>query len=323
MADQIIYAGPGKFKLGSAWYAHAEGGSEIVARMIEETHPAVSSLHGTLKHYAGEQRAEISFTPFDDWSLIPKLLPFPHVKWKGTAGTLAQGADPHTGTAVAGQLYRMDGTGGLTFLRCAITGHPSIHLGIDKPLFDGVTVTALGVLTVGTNRGDAGFLYTVTDTGDTMAATTYSSANLLRGNWTGVYGSVLPSIEAVDGWTITPTVSYRSHKSAGGLTRKMTLENIDFEVTCKPTGPTGTLMKAALSRLSLGEELLSGDDLVLTHNDGLTKVTLVKPAVTGGGMAYGNDLGFQEISFRSSVTLASDVVTPVLEFTDVGGSVTP
>jgi len=317
-----IYAGPGKVVRGSM-HLHAEGsGGRIVAKKTDEAFPAVSSMFGTARKISGDLMAEIDLTPFDDWSMIQYLFPFVGASYAGVSGALRVGGDPfvESGLAVPSTIWTPDGRL-YSFARSAVTGHPTLTLGIEQPLFGAVKITCLGDLTK--TRDSATFLMTASPTESGAAETTgvYSPAGILRGVWVGAFGAVtgMTSIETEDGWTITPEVTYNTHK-AQGLTRKMTLANVGFSISGRPVNPTHTQLEAALAGKELGSEL-SGTDFTLTGPDGLTTVTLKNAQVTMGGFEFGgNPLGTSEIVFHNTMSFTDGVPDPLIEFSAIGGA---
>lgn len=319
-----IYTGPGKILMnGMALVAEGSGG-RITAKLNDQAIAAVSSWHGTAKQVAGDLTAEIDLTPFDDWSALPLLFPLACVATGGTTpGALHVGGDAHdplseqTDTPCSilsrdGRLY--------TFFRAAVTGHPEIHLAIDKPFFGGVKITCLGK--IAKLRSDVDFLMDeITDYGDTPATDTgpaYVAGNLVRGAWTGAFtGTGLTALSVEDGWVISPGISYNTHKEQSVLTRKMTLANAgnSFTVKGRLTGPSHTQLIAALNSKVLGSALSNGTtDLVLTSPTGKT-ITFKRPGMVGGGVEFGgSQLGTSEVTFYNCMTWTAGVPDPCLLF---------
>ena len=310
-----IYAGPGKIKMGSL-VLHAEGaGGKITAKRKDEMVPSVSSFYGTVNKMIRDLTVEIDVTPYNDWSMLPYLFPLAVVGTGGsTAGSLKVGGDPHGASPVPVSIWTPDGRS-YPFFRGAVTGHPELHLGIDKAFYGATKISVLGL--IGVARDDAGFIQnTIVESGATdPSGTTFASANVITGEWIGAFGSVagLTSIEAEDEWVITPTITYNTHK-AQGLTRQMTLANVAFSAHCRPVAGTHTQLAAALAGMTLGSHLSSAQDLVLTGPGGKT-ITLVKPQVTMGGVGFGGTgLGTEEIVFHNCQTIVAGVPTPMLNF---------
>ena len=312
-----IYAGPGKIVRGSM-SLHAEGaGGRIIAKRTDETVPAVSSLFGTVSKYIRDLTVEIDVTPFDDWSMLAYLYPLITVATGGTtAGGLSVGGDAHdptnSGTATPCSIWTPDGRK-YPFFRSAVTGHPEIHLGIDKAFYGAAKITCLGQLSK--TRDDATFIQdTVVETGGTDTGASYAAANIVRGPWTGAYtGTGLTSIEVEDEWVVTPQITYNTYK-AQGLSRKMTLANVAFAIHGRPVGPTHTQLATALEGLTIGQKLTTATDFVLT-GPGSKTITLKKAQVTMGGFEFGGtQLGTSEIVFHNSMTFTAGVPDPLLTF---------
>ena len=322
-----IYAGPGKIKRGSM-SLHAEGAAgRITAKRNDEMVPSVSSFFGTVNKLIRDLTVEIDVTPYNDWSQLPYLYPLAVVgtgSAGATPGKLQVGGNPFdcagtlgapTGADVPVAIWTPMGRS-YPFFRSAVTGHPEIHLGIDKAFYGAAKISVLGVLTK--SREDAAFIEdTIQETGATDPdAATFASANVVNGEWTGVYGSVngLTQIEAEDEWVITPTISYNTYK-AQGLSRMMTLANVGFAVHCRPLAGTHTLLATALAGLKLGQQL-NGTSLTLTSptNSGRS-IVLPNCQVTMGGYGFGgSQMGTEEIVFHNCQVITAGVPAPLLQF---------
>lgn len=315
---KTYYTGPGRVKMGSL-AVHSADNTDIVARRIDEAVPVVSSYHGTVKQLARDLYAEIDLTPFGDWAALPLLYPaYIGVTTTGGTGAVVCGKDPHTVSEVPVTIYTIDGRS-YTFNRAAVTGHPDIHLGVDKPLFGPMKFTCLGSLAKA--RSEADFLMPTSNPIVESSATDNSpaldQANFIRTNWIGAWGAVtgFTAIEAEDEWTIMFNATYSSVKCQG-LTRKMILTNIAIGARVRPVGPTHTELIGQLDEMAVGASYPAGTtkDLVLTG--GSKTITLKNCGVAGAGFEFGSSrLGTGELMFvASQLTTTPGTVDPLLIF---------
>lgn len=316
-----IYAGPGKVIFSATKALHAEGaGGRIVATRNDEVVPVASSLFGHFKSLPRDLTATITLTPFDDWAALPLLLP-PRIGVTtpgGNTAALAVGQSPFESVVSATSgcvIWTPDGRS-YPFQMAAVTGHPELHLGIDKALFGQTTITCIGdpaktrdsaTFLMGTNGAGA-----IAETGASDTGPALDEANIIRGPWTGAYGAIagLTAIEAEDEWVIGVDVGYSFHK-AQGLTRKVLLTSVMISARVRPVAGTHTQIAAALAGISLGT-VPTSYDLVLTGPSSKT-ITVKNCYVTGGGFEFGGDgLGTGELVFSTGMTLTTGAADPLM-----------
>lgn len=320
-----LYTGPGKVYFGAkALWPQGEAG-QITANVNQQADKVAAAMHGRVSATQGDGTATISLTPFDNWGALPVLFPaFLGVKVGATAAALSIGTRAHDvagGGDTPAKIWTNDGRL-YTFPAAAITKHPDLHLGVDKPLYGPIELTAIGA--AAKLMGDAGFLYALAsaqaDPGGQMTL-----ADFVRGRWTGVYevlagfgGDGGAVMEAEEEWTITSDVKYQA-VSVQKQTRAMWLTSVEFMVKCRPYGPTQAQIDAAIALNNgrvLGSRFASGSavDLVLT-GPGAKTITLKNADAVGAGFEFGGSkLGNGEVGFINSMTFAGGVPASLIEF---------
>jgi len=325
-----LYTGPGKVYMGAAGIFPQEENGQIVATVNQEANKVAAGMHGRVSATQGDGTAKVALTPFDNWGLLGVLFPaFLGVKVGATAAAFVKGTRPHNPGGAGDAACVLWGNDGrkYSFPHAAITKHPDMHLGVDKPLYGGIEITALGA--TGVAMGTAGFLYTITESGAADPGGPMTLADFVRGRWTGVYGTVAgfggdaggTPIEAEDEWTISADIKY-STRPVQKLTRCYVLDSVEFMAKVRPYGPTHTQIDAALGMHSgrlLGSRFAtSGIDLVLTGPPigGTAKtITLKNADVVGAGYEFGGTkLGTGEIGFINGMTFTAGAPGSLIEF---------
>ena len=321
-----IYAGPGKLYL-NAVAIQAEGtNGQITAKTVQTADPVGNALFGRVGYLQGDTIETIDLTPFDNWGILKTLFPaFLGVTCGLQTGAMVIGTRPHNpaGAAdAAAKIWTPDGRL-YTFPHAAITKHPDIHLGANKPMFGPMQLT--NIQATGIAMGTAGAFHTVTETGATDPGGAFVTSDIERGAWYGAWGTVAgfggdggAALEAEDGFTITSSIKYSPLK-VQGLTRAYKLDEVYFMVKCRPYGPTHTeitTMTGINSGRVLGNYLPSTNaaSLVLTGPNGKT-VTMPNADLVGAGFDFGGTkLGSDEIGFISGMTFTTGAAQPLLQF---------
>ena len=211
------------------------------------------------------------------------------------------------------------------FARAAVTRHPDLHLGLASPLFGRAEITAL--VATGKNLGDAGALYTITESGVADPGGQMALGDFARGAWSGVWGTAAGfgggsggvPIQAEEEWVILNEVQYAPLR-VQRLALAWQLQSVKFMARTRPYGPTHTQIDAAIGVNSgrlLGSQIASpatAADLVLTGPAGHT-ITLKSADVVGAGYEFGGTrLGTGEIGFVSTMQFSSGAPQPLLVF---------
>ena len=348
-----IYDGPGKVYLNNslgagAFAMQAEGvNGAVTVAVTEETADIACAMFGKLGIQDLDVTSEITVKPFDNWYLTPALYPaYLGVTTNGVGpvtytGALRIGARTHGATNRVAQVWTPDGRL-YTAVRAAITGHPSLHLGVNAPLFGECKITGIGdINTAGPSSstdpagvmggnlyimGDSTHVNGIVESGAADPGVNgippngeMSMADFLRQSWTGVWGTVPgfggnsgdQPIQAEDEFTVEADVKYSPLK-VQSRTFDYKLDSVAFMVKCRPVGPTHTQILNRVLSHTQGQRLGSAD-LVLTSLDTLHTIRLVNAEVKGAGFEFGGTkLGTGEIGFVHFVTFTSGVPNPAL-----------
>lgn len=329
-----IYAGPGKlYTGGTVLWPQAENGT-LHYMITQEKNDVASAMHGRVASTLGNTIGKIALTPFDNWSALPFLFPaFTGVTTSAGAGALVIGTRPHgaVGADVPATIWSPDGRS-LVVARTAITKHPELHLGVDKPLFGSIELTALpkssaaGLSSI-TAIGTAAVFHAIhegaqADPGGQMILTDF-----IREAWLGVFGATAGfggdaglAVQAEDEWTITPEIKY-SELKVQKQTVAMKLDSAQFMAKCRPVGPTWTNIEADVLtgrvtglRWANPGNLGAAVDLALTSTSGKT-ITLKNCDVMGEGFEFGGTkLGTGEVGWVNEMAFTAGAPNPLIIF---------
>ena len=321
-----IYAGPGKVYFNSVAIQANETNGRIVAKTVQDADPVSVAMFGRVAYLQGNVIETIDLTPFENWGLLGTLFPaYLGVSHGATAGALVIGTRPHNpaGAAdAAAVIWTPDGRK-YTFPHSAITKHPDINLGANKPLFGSMQIT--NILASGVALGSAGAFHSVTETGAADPGGAFITSDFDRGAWYGAWGTSAgfggdggAALEAEDGFTITTAVKY-SPLPVQKLVRAYKLDEVHFMVKGRLYGPTHTEITAATG-INAGRVLgnyvptANAADLVLTGPNSKT-VTLKNADIVGAGFDFGGTkLGTDEVGFVSGMTFTAGAPQPLLIF---------
>jgi hypothetical protein len=332
MASPTIYAGPGKVNFNSVGLQAQDTNGTIVAKTVQDADPVAASMFGRVGYMQGNVIETIDLTPFGNWGLLGTLFP----AWLGvtvgaTTGALVIGQQPHNpmtaGTRAADmplKIWTPDGRL-YTFPHAAITKHPDINLGANKPLFGPVQFTNILATAAAGVMGVAGAFHTVTETAATDPGGAFITSDYEPGSWTGAWGTLTgfggdggAAMEAEDGFTLSTAVKY-SPLPVQKLVRAYKLDEVYFMVKGRLYGPTHTQITSAMglnSFRTLGQYIPGTNKaaLVLTGPNAKT-VTLNNADLVGGGFDFGGTkLGTDEVGFVSGMTFSTGAAQPLLVF---------
>ena len=345
MQPQTFYSGPGKAYLGTTGF-QPDGVNGAVAFGVEEkTDLRASAQGGELFETLADQTGKITTVPFDNWNLLPTLFP----RFLGVttaagagngAGALAIGTDPFNPTGAQPAVNTPAGvvaTDGsqYSFLRAAITKHPTLKLLPGAPIFSQIEITALGVL--GIYPGTVGFLMPamgITETGGVDPDTVgFGVADYGQSHWTldpaVGWGTVFGAAEGEDGIEISSDVKYNLITSQK-VTRVGRLASVRFMAKLRLVSPNAGSHSALMAKilahtsggvLSEGTLAGGGTPLDLKINGGNGKViTLKNTEVKGAGFAFGGtklrteEIGFVTTLLPTAVPGAASTYAPSLIF---------
>jgi len=317
--SENIYSGPAKVYRGTTgFFPEGENGAtkyEVKQEKIDRS----SGFHGRVTSLQGNSVDVISTTPWDSWGNLGELFPaYLGVSVGARAGALVIGTRPHGAAAgdVTTKVWALDGRM-ITMARSAITKHPEIHLGVDKPLFGPIEIT--GILASAKKLGDAGAFRTYAASGAADPGGVFTMADFQAGAWTGAWGTTVgwggdggDTIEAEDEWVLSNDIKY-SPLVVQKLVRGYKLDSVSFMAKVRPYGPTQAQIDTAINAGTLGKQF-SGGDLVLTGPNAKT-ITLKNAGVFGAGYEFGGTkLGNGEVGFVNTMVFTAGVPQPLVLF---------
>ncbi len=323
--NDAIYVGPGKVNFNAVAFQPEGTNGAVALRYNEETSQVESGMFGRMGEQEVDQTVELTTRPFDDWGLVPVLFPARvGATTSAAAAALAVSSRAHgTGAAVPATVWRPEGVL-YTVLRAGIVGHPTLHLGVGKALFDTVRLVGIGV--AGVAMGAPGYLMDPpTESGAADPGYAMTLADFVREAWTGVWGSVAGfggannvfgnnnPVQAEDEWTIQNEIRYSAFKCQG-RTLGFKLDSAAFMARCRPFGPGHTDILAAVAAHAHGE-LLGLADLTLTSALSAKTITLKNADIKGAGFEFGGTtLGTGEVGFVNSMQFTAGAPTALIEF---------
>lgn len=320
-----LYSGPGKIYTNNVALQPEGVNGPIHIGVTEDTAEIGAAMYGHISEQDVDQIVEITARPFDHWGLLRTLYPANlGITVGADAGALVIGTRPHGVVNVPTKVWTPDGRL-YTAVRSAVIGHPTLHLGIGKALFDNVRIIGIGDSAVA--MGAAGYLFNgnvITESAAPDPGGQMTMADFVRGAWTGVWGAVpgfggAPSslgetnaIQAEDEWTITVDARY-SQLKVQGRTLGYKLDSVQVSARLRPFGPSHTDIVAQVGTHTQGQRLGSAD-LVLTGPGGKT-ITMKNCEVRGAGFEFGGTtLGTGEVAFVQELTFNAGQPQPTLIF---------
>lgn len=334
-----IYAGPAKVYRGldttvvggatgagaaRAFQAEGEMGN-VVITLLEDTVEYAAGMFGRIGEQSRDQIIEITFRPFDSWFSVDQLFPpWVGITTNASAGVLSIGGRPFalTGSYVGTKVWTPDGRL-YNIFRTAVTGHPSMHLGVGKALFGDAKITGLWNETVAVGTTPSSNLMAITETAGSEPVYAFTLSDFVRGPWTGVWGTVAgfggaagsagggaTPMQAEDEWTVEITAKYSPLK-VQGRTLNMQLTSVNAMIRFMPYGPSHSDILAAVGIHTQGQRL-GAHDLVLTGPSSKV-ITLVNSEVRGVGFKFGGTtLGTGEVGFVMGQTFTAGAPVPFL-----------
>jgi hypothetical protein len=320
-ADSTVVGNTAGVALARAFQAEGENGP-VVLTLSEDTAEYASAMFGRIGEQLRDQILECTFRPFDSWSSLDQLYPiWIGVGTRGNAGNLQVGGRPFglaAGGYTATEIWTPDARL-YTLVRSAVTGHPSLHLGVGKALFGDAKITGLWAETVAMGTDVQTNFLTVAESAAADPGGAMILTDFVRGKWTGAWGTVAgfggdggTAMEAEEEWTIDFTAKYSPLK-VQGHTLNMKLDSVNAMARFMPYGPTHTQILSNVGAHTQGQRL-GAHDLTLTGPSSKT-ITLKNAEVKGAGFKFGGTtLGTGEVGFVIEQVFTAGVPQPILIF---------
>lgn len=286
IARSSILRGPGHVALGSNVFHTTNGFS---AELVKERFEIDTDTEGVLDHRMRDRRVELAYTPAGKLSAAFLTALHPHQ-------TPVIGASLFGAADVAAYAHSKAGKK-LTLHSAAIVRCPDLFLGATKKLFGPATIAA--ITKSGADPEDAGSLYTIATTAYTEPA--LASADVKTEVFAAAWGSILASIIANDGWTITTELGIEYHTPSDFGTLDAILTSVGVMAKCRPMNLSEDDIWDAMvvqndADAAIGSSLRSGSDLVI--NSSSLTVTLKDAALVEGPLRWGKtELRAGEIGF--------------------------
>jgi hypothetical protein len=315
--SETIYAGPAKvYRDATGYFPEGENG-QVDFSVDQEKLPVSTALHGQVKVQQGDCTGKISFTPADNWGLLPKLYPpYLGASVGATAGVLAIGTKLVSGAALKSTTVWVPGdTRSYTAVNTGIVKPSDLHLGVGKALYGPMDIAAVG--DPAKQIGAAGFLYSVVENGAADPGGQFTLTDFIRERWTLSFGVVADyaAMETEDEWTVSCEVKTQAYK-VQKLTRLIKLTSVAWMIKGKIVGPTHTQLDTLIGVNGgrvLGSSFGSAD-AVLTSTSGKI-ITLKNADAVGVGYLFGGSrLGTGETGFVNAMSLTAGVSDPLITF---------
>jgi len=232
-----IVRGPCRITYNSQTF-YSKGGVSLA--MSNETFDKESDAHGVIGRAKTDLKITVSFEPVGEIEAIATLFPY---------NTILPGVTVYGATDKPLVIVSADAT--YTILNAAITKLPTIKCSANSTAIGSVEFT--GLLKIGGDPSLAVDYFTKTS-GAAVQATGFDPAAIITAPYYATLGGSL-SFMSEAGFDISFDVKMNPIKVDGIGTVDMSFQDIDFTVTCIPTGVADTSFDTYFGGLSSGEEL--------------------------------------------------------------------
>jgi hypothetical protein len=303
IARSALVGGPAKLGFQTKTFFSI---GDIPLNVETETSDVETSMHGKVDEHRIDAICRVPVTPVGAWENLTTLFPAKFLSPAANIGArlFADADEPLAIHSNNQDLY--------TIIAAAITKPPEIRLGTNESLFGEMEFT--GVVGTGLDMESANSLYTV-QTGQAYSDATFAKDNIKRQRYTAAWANLgvpagFDSFQAEEGWVITPEVRVEPIK-VQGRTVDFKLLSAAWMAKCKPVGPTGAQLAAALRVQGsgnpqghrLGE---NSNDLVITGS-GVSVTLKAAQLKTAGFIFGGKPLRNGEIGFVSTIGFTAGV----------------
>lgn len=284
-----LIKGPGALTFGGQSWLDQDG----IEAGVEVARGAVnSSLFGKVDEFKTDQTGTISIKPLGRLTADRLSAMFPYQL--PVIGSSIFGAvdSPAVINSRAGKT--------LTFFNAAVTGIPELTLSAsaESPL-GSMELTAL--LANNKEWTDADAFYALVD--EAFVEPAVDTTQIKRVKYSAAWGTVLPSIQSKDGWTISVSLETEDETTADYGTIDKTLKGVEVTAKCRPINLSEDIlnqMKLQGAGAGIGASLRQTQNLVITGEGGLT-VTLYDAMLVEGPLKWGQtELRAGEVMFVAS-----------------------
>jgi hypothetical protein len=294
-----IVRGPCRITYDGATF-FSKGG--VALSMSNETFDKETDAYGVVGRAKSDLKISISFEPVGEIEAITTLFPY--------ASTL-MGASIYGSTDKPLVLISADAT--YTFLAAAITKIPTIKCSANSTAIGSVEFTA--ILKKDGNP-DIAADYFVKSAGGVVQAVVFDPTTIVTAPYSATLGSLSFMSEA--GFEISFDAKMNPVKVDGIGTVDMSFQDLEFTVTCIPTGVPDTSFDTYFGSLSAGEELAAVSlDISTTTSKGLNFDSTSVQVMDLQRRFSPNDNRLGQLTLKSKRTVSSGIAVPIYTLTAV------
>ena len=197
-----------------------------------------------------------------------------------------------------------------TALAVAVTKMPGVLFAANKTLIGAAGFR--GILGTGAAPDDSNQYLTYAASGGTFADSGFSLSAIKTQLYTAAWGAVsgFTTLYGEEGFSLDFNMGSKEMFVAGFGTIDSRVQTVEAVLKCKPMGPTGAQVLAALkfagSGNALGSSRQAGSaQLTLTGADGIVYLTMPKATMVEAGYRFGDDvLRNGEIGFAATINVS-------------------
>lgn len=300
--DVLTHLGPGKVVYNSGTEHWSAG--DITVEIVTELADVDSDQHSHGVKTVLDQKVVVKYRPQSLWALLDLFYAADYVNPSKGARLIGATAKPLVIHGEDGSLF--------TVHNAALTGLPSVKLGVDSGEFGDVEFT--GVITDAKQVGESAALFTYAGSGGTFGSPA-AADYLAAANWEAGWNSAALGGTLLDAVTITPDYKVEAIK-AGPTTIDFRAMGVQFSADLRAAWDPAdlqALINDAATYVRGARNTAGAADLVLTSGLGHT-FTLSAAFPEKGSLLYAmKDIRSNPITFRTTGRSAARVswTTPV------------
>lgn len=289
-----IVRGPCRITYDGATF-FSKGGVSLA--MSNETFDKESDAYGVVGRAKNDLKITVSFEPVGEIEAISTLFPY---------NTILPGASIYGSTDKPLVIVSADAT--YTILAAAITKIPTVKCSANSTAIGSVEFT--GLLKKGGDPSLAADYFTK-GVGGTVQATGFDPAGIITAPYSATLGGSL-SFMSEAGFDISFDVKMNPVKVDGIGTVDMSFQDIDFTVTCIPTGVADTSFDTYFGSLNAGEELAAVSLDISTFTVGGINFDSTSVQIMDLQRRFSpNDNRLGQLTLKSKRTVTSGVANPI------------